>query len=162
MRIKKKVFWNKPKKKKKRPSNRKLLIKELDSIVSLFVRARDKKCIVCGSDGTYKVDKKTGGKIYTKNNPLQNGHLFTRAAHSTRWCTLNCNGQCAGCNFRHEHDPYPYEKAFRNKFGTKAYDDLYKKHKTTVKFTDDDLLKMIFSFQDKYKLALEGFYESDT
>ena len=56
----------------------------------------------------------------------------------------------------------PVEPGVLDTHGQEAYDTLYAKYNTTVKFTDDDLLKMIFSFQDKYKLALEGFYESNT
>ena len=52
MRIKKKVYWNKPSRRKKQ-SKRKNLVKELDKTFSLFIRARDKNCVVCGTDGSY-------------------------------------------------------------------------------------------------------------
>lgn len=71
------------------------LIRDLNDVVSLIVRKRDGRCVVCGS---------------TLN--LQCGHLFSRRYHATRWCLLNCNTQCADCNYRHGSNRDPYTFAF--------------------------------------------------
>lgn len=92
-----------------RVRTRKGLVRALDKVTSLLVRARDEKCVTCG----------------TREN-LQNGHLFSRSNHAARWSFLNCNAQCGGCNIRHEHDPYIYTEWFRRKFGEQVYHDLHR------------------------------------
>lgn len=112
--------------------NRKLLVKKLDSVVSKFIRARDKACVVCGS-----IEK------------LTNGHLFSRIAYSTRWDITddgNCHCQCWDCNYRHEYDPYPYMSWYIKKFGQEKLDELHKRFNTPVKYHSRELLEMIESF----------------
>jgi len=107
-------------------TERKKLVKKLDQLTSKIVVFRDKRCITCGST------KKLG-----------NGHLFSRQAYSTRWDLVNCNAQCWGCNYRHEYDFYRYEQAFKNKYGEKAYHELYRKFNKPRKFSDKELKEMI-------------------
>ena len=107
---------------RKKPS-RKLLVKKLDKAVSEFVRERDGCCVVCGS--TYK---------------LGCGHIFTRKNYSTRWDLQNCWCQCWSCNFYHSSvEPWKYFNWFITKFGQDKFDDLYRRHKQVVKFTNYDL-----------------------
>lgn len=113
---------------------RKQLVKKLDNVFSLFIRNRDKKCIVCGS-----------------TESLQNGHLFSRVNYSTRWDEVNSNCQCRSCNMRHEYDFEPYRRAFVEKYGQEKYDLLYFKHKNICKYTNNDLLVLI----DYYKNAIK-------
>lgn len=56
---------------------------------------------------------------------------------------------------RHEYDPYPFYNWFKKQFGDKTFDNLYSKYNTTVKYKDDELLKMIFEFQDKFKMTID-------
>lgn len=119
----------KPKKPKK---NRKKLVKELDNVFSLFIRARDKRCVVCGT-----------------KNKLTCGHLFSRVAYSTRWHELNSHAQCRGCNMRHEYDFYPYQRWFVGQFGEGLYDYLYKVHKRKRKFNNDEIEQMTQRYQKK-------------
>lgn len=118
---------------KKKP-NRKLTVKKLDTAVSLFIRARDGRCVTCGS-----MEK------------LTNGHLWSRVAYSTRWDELNCHCQCWNCNYRHEFDPYHYQEWFKTKYGEEAYHELHRKFRVPVKYSTAEL-------EDKtveYKLKLK-------
>jgi len=118
-------------------SPRKKLVKELDRVVSLYIRARDGECVVCGS-----------------TQRLTNGHLFSRNSHSTRWDITddgNCHCQCVSCNFSHEFCPYPFERWYQKKFGMKKYDDLYFRFHQSVKFKDYQLQEMIDEVNRKIK-----------
>lgn len=120
----------------KKSSPRKKLVKKLDTIVSLYIRARDGKCIVCG-----------------KKENLQNGHLFTRSAYSTRWDEVNCNAQCAGCNLRHEFDSYPYTAKFMDKYGNKEYHALHIRYARAKRYSDKELEQLYEYFKEKYRLC---------
>lgn len=115
----------------KKPS-RKTLVKKLDKVLSKYIRARDKRCVVCGS-----------------TERLTNGHLFTRRAYSTRWTELNCHCQCWGCNYRHEFDFYPYQNWFVKKYGQEVYDELYREYRTPRKFRNSDLIELIELYEEK-------------
>lgn len=117
-------------KKPKKPA-RKSLVKELDRVFSLFIRARDKRCVTCG----------------TSEN-LTCGHLFSRVAYSTRWNEDNCACQCAGCNLRHEHDPYVFHRWFIRKYNQEYWDLLHAKYNTPRKFTDAELQAMIQKYKE--------------
>lgn len=118
----------------KKKSNRKLVVKKLDTQMSKYIRARDKRCVTCGS-----------------TEKLTNGHLWSRQAYSTRWCEINCNCQCWGCNFRHEYDPYPYQEWFKKHYGEKAYHELHKKFNTPVKLHTYELEEMIQDYKEKLR-----------
>lgn len=107
-------------------------------MVSEYVRARDKKCVVCGSE-----------------ERLTNGHLFSRTAYSTRWDLRNCFTQCWPCNYSHEFNPGPYTSWYLDTFGQDAYRQLHKDYGTTKKFKDFDLLELIEDYTVKLK-ALTG------
>lgn len=113
-------------------SKRKTLVKSLDKIFSVYIRLKYGHCVVC-----------------LKREGLQCGHLFSRVAYSTRWDEDNAFGQCAGCNLRHEHDPYPLTNYFLKRFGQDKYDELYRRHKKIKKHTDQDLQKLILYYGDK-------------
>jgi len=114
--------------KMKKPS-RKTLVKKLDQAVSLYIRNRDKACVVCGA-----VDK------------LNNGHLFSRIAYSTRWDVTedgNCHAQCWPCNFRHERDSYPFNNWYIMKFGKDKWDELHRRYSTPRKYKDFELIDLL-------------------
>jgi hypothetical protein len=118
----------------KRKLSRKGLVAALDKIVSLIVRLRDKQCVLCG-----------------KRQNLQCGHLFSRVWYQIRWNLLNCHTQCSGCNFKHEHDSYPFQEWFKKKFGELQYHSLYQQAHNGQKYSDQDLVRLLFSFQAFYK-----------
>ena len=115
---------------KPKPVSRKKLIKELDSVFSVFIRKRDKKCVQCGT---------------TKN--LTCGHLFSRVAHSTRWSEKNCHCQCTGCNMAHEYNPHKFVLWFIRKFGVTAYELLNRQYNTTAKNTNQELQLLILHYR---------------
>lgn len=113
-------------------AKRKLLIKKADKAVSDWVRAFSGRCVICGS-----VER------------LQCGHLFSRVAYSTRWDERNIYCQCAGCNLRHEHDPYPLMRYAESVWGREEIDDLYRKFRSPVKQTEEDLVNIIEEYRKK-------------
>jgi hypothetical protein len=117
----------KTKKIKKPLSNRKKLVKKLDDVFSVFIRARDKnKCITCG----------------TTENPTC-GHLITRAKYSVRWDERNSFCQCFGCNMSHEYNPEKYTAKWLAIYGEKAYQQLVRDANKSHKFTDKELEALI-------------------
>lgn len=118
----------------KKPSKRKSLVKKLDVLFSLYIRARDGYCVTCGS-----VEAPT------------NGHLFTSMAYSTRWDEENCWQQCWGCNYKHEFDPYPFTEFVRRKLGQKKYDALHLRYSTPRKYKDFELQELV----EHYKNVLD-------
>lgn len=112
--------------------SRKSLVRTLDKAFGDYIKERDRRCVTCGS---------------VQN--LQPGHLFSRVAFSTRWDTRNCFCQCRNCNFRHEYDPGPLTMYFLKRFGTAAYEELHRRHRITVKYSDSMLEEMIQQFRNE-------------
>lgn len=114
-------------------SDRKKLVKRLDDVFSSYIRNRDNHvCVTCGSQ---------------LNSTC--GHLFSRVNYSTRWDEDNAFCQCAGCNYRHEFEPYPFFKFYIKKFGQKKLDEMDFKHRQVKKFSNSDLKDMIDLYKDK-------------
>lgn len=109
---------------------------ELDRVFSLFIRARDKKCVQCG-------------KTYN----LTNGHLISRRKLETRWCEMNCNCQCTGCNLSHEYNREPYTIWFIDKYGSDEYKKLYEKSRNLKgnKYGIKIMREMIKEYKKKLK-----------
>lgn len=114
-----------------RKTTRKGWIRKLDKICGDIVKARDKKCVCCGS---------------TQN--LTPGHLFSRIAYSTRWDLENLFCQCVNCNFRHEVDPYPLMDVAEGILGKKAVEELHKRYVTPLKFKEYQLEEMYDYLKD--------------
>lgn len=119
----------------KKPS-RKTLIRNLDAIVSKIVIKRDGWCVTCG----------------TFANPTC-GHLFSRVAYSTRWDLENCFRQCVSCNFKHEHDPYPFNNWFITKFGKEKWDALHIKYSQIKKWKDFELAELYEKLKQEWLLT---------
>ena len=105
-----------------RKLTRKSLVRLCDKEMSLYVRGRDKMCVICG----------------TREN-LTCGHLMSRVAYSTRWLLDNCFTQCASCNLRHEYNPHPFVAWYVHMFGWDKYEALIRRHSQTSKLTSADL-----------------------
>jgi hypothetical protein len=107
-------------------TERQKLVKRLDVAVSLYIRGRDGRCVLC-----------------QKTYQLTNGHIFTRKNYSTRWDIApdgNCHCQCRDCNFYHSHDDkYKYYRWYVGKFSQIQMDELYRRHHTVVKFKNFEL-----------------------
>ncbi|MGE0126652.1 MAG: recombination protein NinG [Blastocatellales bacterium] len=108
---------------------RKQLVEKLDTLVSIYIRKRDRRCVVCGS---------------TEN--LTNGHIFSRTHFTTRWHigkAGNCHTQCWSCNFKHTHDTVPYFNWYINKFGKAKFDALYREWNQGSRVSDKQMKEMI-------------------
>ena len=115
---------------------RKKLVKQLDDIFSLYIRARDNyTCCVCGGKKPVVV--------------IQCGHFHSRKHYSTRWDELNAMAQCASCNLYHNQDKEPMRQAFLRRYTQHQYDMLYIKFRKTTKFSDADLKFLIGLYKDK-------------
>jgi len=104
--------------------------------LSNYIRERDGwVCFTCGKGG----DKHT----------MDCGHLISRYWSATLFDEKNCNCQCKGCNIAHENDYEIYKKAWVDKYGERAYDELYAKSKTVVRRTQSDYLDLEKYFKRK-------------
>lgn len=110
-------------------SERKRLVERLDKAFGDYIKARDGKCVVCGS---------------TEN--LQCGHLFSRVAYSTRWNPANAYCQCRSCNLVHEHDFYRLYRYAVQVHGADEMDRLHSLYMTPVKLSNNDLELLISEF----------------
>lgn len=89
------------------PRKLKPIVKQLDSLVSKIVIARDGKCVLCGS-----------------RMALGCGHWIRRKVFPIRWDLHNCNCLCNICNSRDDNEPVHYAKWMIDKYGDKEIDRL--------------------------------------
>ena len=117
-----------PKKKPKKVKHKSIskLKKDADKIFSLWIRARDKRCVTCGS---------------TKN--LQNGHYISRSHSSTRYLEKNNNCQCLVCNIFMKGNYPAYTIYLMRKYGNGIIKELERKGRETKQFTPSELEKII-------------------
>lgn len=107
------------------------LKKQADTVFSLWIRNRDKKCFTCGS---------------TKN--LQCGHFVSRDHNSLRYSELNCNTQCLVCNcFKHGNMP-EYAERLMKLYGPYIIRNLNKEKRIVKQFKREELENII----NKYKI----------
>ena len=114
--------------------SRKAVVKELDRVFGDYIKARDKRCVVCGS-----------------TDRPQCGHLFSRIAYSTRWNPMNAYQQCAGCNFRHESDFMPLLDYANRTHGTAKIRALHRLYETPVQYKTFQLEEMIRYWREQGK-----------
>jgi hypothetical protein len=124
---------------KPRKIKRKTLVAKLDEITSLIIRARDKKCVQCGS-----------------TDRLTNGHVFPGRYQVLRWDIREdgeCHCQCWPCNWRHTYHQAPYYQWFINKFGIERYNELYREYygSSGFKFSDKELKELYEQLKKVYE-----------
>jgi|TARA_R110000744_G_scaffold45329_1_gene100714 hypothetical protein len=110
------------------------LVKKLDSVFSQYIRQKNAvndtaTCFTCGKKDHWK--------------KLQNGHFQSRRHYSTRWDTVNCQVQCAGCNVFRFGEQFIFGQNLDNKFGEGTARRLHIKAQQTAKFLDFELIEMI-------------------
>jgi hypothetical protein len=98
------------------PRKLKPIVKQLDSLVSKIVRARDRKCVTC--PGVFN---------------LVCGHYIRRGRFGTRWDLTNCHAQCVLCNGLHETQEGPYRRFMISAYGQAALDNLESRADRIVK-----------------------------
>lgn len=113
---------------------RKQAVKAADTAFSLYIRARDKSCVTCGS---YK--------------SLQCSHLFSRIAYSTRWNTQNAACQCSSCNLKHEYDPGPFTLWYLREYGNEMYEHIHSLYSSMVKFKTYQIEEIARYYRGKLK-----------
>src|SRR3990167_10263026 len=111
--------------KKKRKSISKLK-KKADKVFSLWIRARDKRCVSCGSDRN-----------------LQNGHYISRSHNATRYNEKNNNCQCLTCNIFKKGNYPAYTLYLMRKYGNGIIKELEKIGRETKQFTPAELERII-------------------
>ena len=119
----------------KKPS-RKTLVKNLDTIFSIYIRRKDAiddiaTCVTCGKKDHYK--------------NLQCGHFMSRSNYSTRWDENNVGVQCYGCNISRSGEQYKFSQYL----GDMLSNEMFVKSKQTVKFADVDLIDLIKYYTEK-------------
>ncbi len=97
-----------------------------DSVFSKWIRARDKRCVTCGS---------------TEN--LQNGHYVSRSISILRYDERNCNCQCVACNVFKKGNMVEYSAFMRRKHGPEIIEQLLKEKQTLHSFTRQELESII-------------------
>ena len=116
-----------------REGSRRWLVAELDRLVSVIVRRRDRRCVTCG-----------------EANGLQCSHFYSRRHLATRFDLRNCNAMCADCNRRHNADPSPYLNFIKERYGSGVVAELEGLRLSLRKVADDDLRRLL----EQYKLML--------
>jgi len=125
------TYYKRTSPKKKQPSVA-VLKKKLDNIFSLYIRARDKSCITCGS----------------KEN-LQCGHFQSRKHNATRFDEVNCASQCVSCNVYNHGEQYEFGKQLDLIYGKGTAERLKQKAQEIKKFTPYELEQMIETYKRK-------------
>ena len=119
----------------KKPS-RKTLVKNLDTIFSIYIRRKDaindiSECVTCGKKDHWQ--------------KLQCGHFMSRSNYSTRWEENNVGVQCYGCNISRSGEQYKFSQYL----GDMLSNEMFVKSKQTVKFADEDLINLINYYTQK-------------
>ena len=121
----------KPKRKKK--DSRAVAQKAADDAFSLYIRARDKRCVTCGS---------TDG--------LQCSHVERRGRHATRYLDSNAYAQCARCHtYHHLQSETPLRDYVLSKIGQTGMQMLYSLSRTTQKRTVEELREVARLYNTK-------------
>ena len=126
-----------------RKTSRKNLIKRLDKIFSEYIRLKhaDKngivKCYTCGK------------KKYWEKDGMQNGHFISRRSRILRWREDNCKPQCYSCNVMRYGESYIFGVKLNQEYGYNIADELLIESKKIIKQSDQDLLDLINSYQEK-------------
>jgi hypothetical protein len=92
------------------------LKKELDKWFSLYIRLRD-----ATDEGM--VQCFTSGRVYHYKS-IQCGHFQSRRYLPTRFCEINCQPQCVGCNMFKQGEQYKFAMNLDAKYGEGTADKI--------------------------------------
>ncbi len=110
--------------------SRRWLVAELDRVVSVIVRRRDRRCVTCG-----------------EIRGLQCSHFYSRRYLSIRFDLRNCHAMCAGCNRRHNSDPAPYLAYMLERYGAKIVEELDMLRGSLRKVPDEELRRLLREYK---------------
>lgn len=105
------------------PRKLKPIVKQLDSLVSKIVIARDGKCVLCGS-----------------KTALGCGHFEKRGHRGVRWDLRNCNCLCNFCNERDEREVWHYVNFIIAKYGDEVYSELFQTRDRIIKSIEQHVI----------------------
>ena len=134
-----------------RKVKRKTLVKKLDAIFSEYIRRKyaDKdgivKCYTCNK------------KAYWKGEGMQNGHFISRASRILRWRENNCKPQCYSCNVMRYGESYIFGVKLNAEYGYNIAEELLIESKKIIKQSDQDLLDLINSYQEKVEILKKTY-----
>ena len=110
--------------------SRRWLVAELDRLVSLFVRGRDRRCVTCGS-----------------RRNLQCSHFYSRRHLGVRFDLRNCHAMCGACNRRHNSDPEPYLAFMLERYGPDVVEELGRVRDGLRKVSDEELRRLFGEYK---------------
>jgi hypothetical protein len=115
---------------RKKLSERQVLIRKLDLVTRSVVLARDGYCVCPPSN-------KGHSKV------RQAGHIISRTRESVRWDLYNVHQQCSSCNMLHEWFPHRFVNQFLVNFGIEKYRQLCERAETVSKLQVYELYELI-------------------
>lgn len=131
----------KSKERKKKPTKRRTLIKNLDMYFSRYIRWYHAdpdglvKCVTCST------------KKHVKK--MQNGHFISRRHYSTRWLFTNCFAQCYSCNIGSQGMQWEFGKYIDRVYGIGTAQLVSDRSKMSRKFTDHELKVLTQVYKNK-------------
>jgi hypothetical protein len=126
-----------------RVAKRSTIIKKLDAIFSLYIRNYY-------ADSNGQVECITCQRFYPVAK-IQNGHFISRKNYATRWSEDNVAPQCYGCNVMQQGQQFLFSKWIDEKYGEGYSQTILERSRTTVKFSNPELLDMIDLYTQKLK-----------
>ena len=106
--------------------SRRWLVSELDRLVSVIVRRRDRRCVTCG-----------------ETRGLQCSHFYSRRHLAVRFDLRNCHAMCADCNRRHNSDPKPYLAFMLERYGAEVVEEMDALRGSLRKVPDEELRRLL-------------------
>lgn len=111
------------------------LVKDLDTIFSIYIRKRDSddtgygRCVTCNRIGLWK--------------EMDNGHFVSRAERSVRWDEKNCAMQCKRCNGFRGGEQYLFAQAIDKRYGEGTAESLQSKRHQPSNIGRVEMMDMI-------------------
>lgn len=115
------------------------LIDKLDRAFSLYIRRRDRCCVICGE---------------SRWRLLEAGHFYSRRYYAIRWDARNAHAQCIRCNRRHNRDQMPYLNFMLKRYDGDVLSELHTlRMDAKFKWTDEQLREKLDYFTEAARIA---------
>ena len=133
---------DKPKKpKKKKARSRSKVVRELDSVISQFIR-------LLYSDKFWNCTCYTCGKVDNRKN-MQCWHFITRGCYRYRWEAINLRVQCVGCNIYLHWNYIEFTRRMIDELGREVVDEMIMLKNQIKSFKTYELEEMIVTLKEK-------------